>query len=252
MDALKLITFSVHKEGYKFIIIFAIATAALAMFSDFLGLVGIILTIWCVFFFRDPERVIPVEKNAIISPADGVVTIIDYGVEAPEDLGYGKKKFNKISVFLNVFNVHVNRVPVSGEVTKISYKPGKFLSANDANASNENERNSVIVKTQSGKEVIFVQVAGLVARRIISDLEEGQKVNAGDRYGIIRFGSRADIYLSEDEEINVMLGQTMIGGETILARLGKASEKKLIKKTVGQKEEVVSKAVNKESVKKKS
>ncbi len=219
LDALKLVTFAIHKEGYKFIIIFALVTALFALLSNSLGLIGLVATLWCIFFFRDPERVIPVEENVIISPADGVVTRVEYGVTAPDDLGYGNKKFNKISVFLNVFNVHVNRVPVGGAVTKISYKPGKFLSANAAEASEENERNSVVVKTANGVEIIFVQVAGLVARRIISDLKEGQTVQIGDRYGIIRFGSRADIYLPEDIAIKSLVGQTMIGGETIIAKL---------------------------------
>lgn len=219
LDAVKMVTFPIHKEGYKFILIFALVTALVAMLSNFLGLIGLVATLWCIFFFRDPERITPISESAIISPADGVVTRVDYGVEAPSDLGFGNKKFNKISVFLNVFDVHVNRVPVSGTVSKVSYKPGKFLSANADEASEENERNAVVVKTDGGEEVVFVQVAGLIARRIVSDLKEGQKVTAGDRYGIIRFGSRADMYLSEDVEIKVLIGQTMIGGETILANL---------------------------------
>jgi phosphatidylserine decarboxylase len=218
-DALKLVSFAIHKEGYKFILIFALATVVLALLSNSLGLIGLVATLWCIFFFRDPERIIPVEENVIVSPADGVVTRVEYGVEAPQDLGYGNKKFNKISVFLNVFNVHVNRVPVSGTVTKVSYAPGKFLSANVDEASSENERNSVVVKTANKVEIIFVQVAGLVARRIISDLKEGQEVTIGERYGIIRFGSRADIYLPENITIKSLVGQTMIGGETIIAKL---------------------------------
>ncbi len=219
LDALKLVTFPIHKEGYKFIFIFAIATAILALLSNFLGLIGLVATLWCIFFFRDPERFVPLEDNVITSPADGVVTRVEYGAEAPEELGYGKTKFNKISIFLNVFNVHVNRVPLSGEVTKIMYRPGKFLSANAEDASVENERNSVVVKNSSGTEIIFVQVAGLVARRIISDLKEGQEVVAGQRYGIIRFGSRADLYFPENVEIKSLLGQTMVGGETIIAKI---------------------------------
>jgi phosphatidylserine decarboxylase len=219
LDALKLVTFAIHKEGYKFIIIFALITALLALLSNSLGLIGLVATLWCVFFFRDPERIIPIEENIIVSPADGIVTRVEYGVEAPEDLGYGSKKFNKISVFLNVFNVHVNRIPVGGAVVKVSYKPGKFLSANVDEASAENERNSAVVKTADGREIIFVQVAGLVARRIVSQLKEGQEVKIGDRYGIIRFGSRADIYLPEDVSIKSLVGQTMIGGETIIAKL---------------------------------
>ena len=219
LEALKLVTFSIHKEGYKFIIIFALITSVLAILSNTLGLIGLVATLWCVFFFRDPERVAPIEENAVISPADGIVTQVDFGVEAPQDLGFGNKKFNKITVFLNVFNVHVNRVPASGIITKVSYKPGKFLSANANEASEENERNSVVVKTQNSDEIIFVQIAGLVARRIISDIREGQEVKAGDRYGIIRFGSRADIYLPENFSIKSLVGQTMIGGETIIAKL---------------------------------
>ena len=219
LDALKMVTFPIHKEGFKFIFIFALVAIILALLNNVLGLIGLVLTLWCIFFFRDPERVIPVEENTVISPADGVVTLVEYGVEAPEDLGYGKQKFNKISVFLNVFNVHVNRVPIGGTITKISYKPGKFLSANASDASAENERNSAVVKLDNGKEIIFVQVAGLVARRIISDLKEGQKVATGDRYGIIRFGSRADIYLPENVAVKCLVGQTKIGGETIVAKL---------------------------------
>ena len=219
LDALKLVLFPIHKEGHKFILIFALATIILALVSTKLGLIGLVLTLWCIFFFRDPARVIPVEEGVIVSPADGVVTRVEYSVSAPEDLGYGNQKFNKISVFLNVFNVHVNRVPASGKVVKVNYKPGKFLSANVDEASQENERNSVVVKMPNDQEIIFVQVAGLVARRIVSDLQENQEVTIGDRYGIIRFGSRADIYLPEDVAIKSLVGQTMIGGETIIAKL---------------------------------
>lgn len=218
-DALKLALFPIHKEGHKFILIFAIVTIILALMNDTLGLIGLVLTLWCIFFFRDPERVVPSDEDAIISPADGVVTKIEEGVRAPEDLGYGDQKWNKMSVFLNVFNVHVNRTPVAGTVTKVSYKAGKFLSANAEDASEQNERNSVVIKTEKGDEIIFVQVAGLVARRIVSDIKEGQKVKAGDRYGIIRFGSRADLYFPANVEIKSLLGQVMIGGETIIARI---------------------------------
>jgi phosphatidylserine decarboxylase len=219
IDALKLASFPIHKEGYKFIIIFALVTIVIALVSSKLGLIGLVLTLWCIFFFRDPERVIPTEEKIIVSPADGIVTLVEQGVSAPDDLGFGDKKWNKISVFLNVFNVHVNRTPVAGTITKVSYKSGKFLSANVAEASSENERNSVVVKAADGTEIIFVQVAGLVARRIVSDIKEGQEVKAGDRYGIIRFGSRADLYFPDNVEIKALVGQTMIGGETIIAKL---------------------------------
>jgi len=219
IDLLKMVSFPIHKEGYKFILIFGLATIILALLSDTIGLIGLVLTAWCIFFFRDPERIIPVEDKVIVSPADGVVTRVDYGVEAPAEVGWGNKKVNKISIFLNVFNVHVNRAPIAGTITKVIYTPGKFLSANLDEASIENERNIAVVKTKDGTEIAFVQVAGLVARRIVSDLKEGQSVKTGDRYGIIRFGSRADLYFPEDIEIKVLIGQTMIGGESIIAKM---------------------------------
>lgn len=218
IDALKMASFPIHKEGFKFILIFALITICIGLLSHTLGLIGLVLTLWCIFFFRDPERVIPNENKVIVSPADGVVTLIEHGVTAPDDLGFGDKKWTKMSVFLNVFNVHVNRVPVAGKITKVSYKPGKFLSANDSGASSENERNSIVLKTENGSEIICVQVAGLVARRIISEAKEGQEVKTGDRYGIIRFGSRTDLYFPENVEIKSLVGQTMIGGETVIAK----------------------------------
>lgn len=219
IDLLKMVSFPIHKEGYKFILIFGLATIILALFSDTVGLIGFVLTLWCIFFFRDPERVIPVEENVLVSPADGVVTRVEYGVEAPAEIGWTNKKVNKISIFLNVFNVHVNRAPIAGTITKVVYTPGKFLSANLDEASTDNERNIAVVKTKDGHEIAFAQVAGLVARRIVSDLKEGQSIKTGDRYGIIRFGSRADIYLPEDVKIKILIGQTMIGGESIIAKL---------------------------------
>ena len=208
----------VHKEGYIFIVVFAAISFLFSSFSSGLGTIGFIITAWCVYFFRNPERHTPILEDMIIAPADGVVQSV---VEAtpPAELGLGDKEMLRISIFLNVFNVHVNRVPFSGSVIKIIYKPGKFYSANAEEASFDNERNSVVIKTASGHEIIFVQVAGLVARRIISDLKEGQEVIAGQRYGIIRFGSRVDMYLPEDIEIQSLLGQTMIGGETVLAKI---------------------------------
>jgi len=218
-DALKLLSFPIHREGYKFIFIFAIATAILSLFGKTLGLVGLVATIWCIFFFRNPVRTTPIEEKIIVSPADGRVTKVEYGVEAPSDLGFKDKKWNKLSIFLNVFNVHVNRVPISGKITKINYRSGKFLSANVDEASTENERNSVVIKDSSDNDIVFVQVAGLVARRIVCDLKEGQEVKIGSEYGIIRFGSRLDVYFPENIEIKALVGQTMIGGETIIAKL---------------------------------
>ena len=219
IDLLKMVSFPIHKEGYKFILIFGLATIILALLSDFIGLIGLVLTLWCIFFFRDPERIIPVEKNVLVSPADGVVTGVDYNVLAPKEINFGDRKVNKITIFLNVFNVHVNRVPVAGKITKVVYTAGKFHSANLDEAGTENERNIAVVKTENGTEIAFAQVAGLVARRIISDLKEGQEVKTGDRYGIIRFGSRADIYMPENVEIKALVGQTMIGGESIIATI---------------------------------
>ncbi len=216
-DIIKLVSFPIHKEGYKFILIFALATIILLLISNFLGIIGIVLTLWCIFFFRDPERIIPIDENVLVSPADGVVTRVEYGIEPPIEAGFSSKKVNKISVFLNVFNVHVNRVPISGTIEDVIYTPGKFYSANLDEASTENERSLAILKTEDGKRIVFAQVAGLVARRIVSDLKKGQIVKTGDRYGIIRFGSRADIYLEEDIQIKALIGQTMIGGETIIA-----------------------------------
>ncbi|MFT6332371.1 MAG: phosphatidylserine decarboxylase [Lentimonas sp.] len=220
-DLAKVVLVPIHKEGIKFILIFAFVTIILALLSDALGLIGLVLTLWCIFFFRDPERFTPVNEKLIISPADGIVNSIEENTTPPEELELKGEDWTKISVFLNVFNVHVNRTPISGKVTKVAYREGKFLSANLAEASNENERNSVVVKTKGkgGKEIVFVQVAGLVARRIVSDLKEGDEVVAGQRYGIIRFGSRADIYLPKDVEVKALIGQTMTGGETVIAEI---------------------------------
>lgn len=208
----------IHKEGHPFIFIFAAVSLVAGLMVDSLGWIGSIATLWCVYFFRDPERITPSDDRLVISPADGLIQKIEKAAPPPE-LGLGDGELTRISIFLNVFNVHVNRVPVSGEVTELNYRPGKFLSANLDKASVENERQAVVVKTQDGKQVVFVQIAGLVARRIVCNLKEGQAVVAGERYGIIRFGSRADIYLPEGVNPMVIVGQTAIGGETILADL---------------------------------
>jgi phosphatidylserine decarboxylase len=218
-DLLKVVFVPIHKEGFKFILIFAIVTIILSLMSNTLGTIGLVLTLWCVFFFRDPERFTPQGANLIISPADGVINLVEQNATPPAELGLANNDWTKISVFLNVFNVHVNRAPIAGTITKVNYKPGKFFSANLEEASAENERNSAVVKTKDGKQIVFVQVAGLVARRIVSDLKEGQEVQAGDRYGIIRFGSRADIYLPKTAQVKVLVGQTMVGGETVIGEL---------------------------------
>lgn len=219
-DILKVILVPIHVEGVKFILIFALVTVILSMMSSTLGMIGVVLTLWCVFFFRDPPRVTPNGENLVISSGDGVVTAVERSTNAPRELMMPNDvKWTKVSIFLNVFNVHVNRVPISGKITKLNYQKGKFLSASFDGASLENERQTAVVKTAKDQEIIFAQVAGLVARRIVCDLREGQEVKAGEKYGIIRFGSRVDIYLPNDAEIKAMVGQTMIGGETVIAQL---------------------------------
>ena len=214
----KTILIPIHKEGFKFITIFALATAIITMVSSDLGLIALIATIWCIFFFRDPKRFTPQEQNLIVSPADGIINDIDEHATPPAELGLAEdSNWTKISIFLNVFNVHVNYIPAFGKIVKLNYKKGKFLSANLKEASLENERQMILLEGKNQEKIIFVQVAGLVARRIICDLKEGQEVSAGEKFGIIRFGSRVDIYLPRTAKIKALLGQTMIGAETIIA-----------------------------------
>jgi len=205
----------IHREGYVFITISCIVTLLLMWVG--LGFVGVIVTAWMVYFFRDPVRTVPIGEGVVVSPADGMVSAVEFGLHAPEELGLEHKKFNRISIFLNVFDVHVNRIPVAGTVTAIHYRPGKFLSADLDKASADNERNSLAIKTLAGETIVCVQIAGLVARRIVCEINEHQLVETGDRYGIIRFGSRVDVYLPDDIQPQVAVGQRMVGGETILA-----------------------------------
>jgi phosphatidylserine decarboxylase len=207
-----------HKEGYIFVIIFLVVTILLFTFSNTLGFIGVILSLWCAFFFRDPARIVPVGDNLIVSPADGMVQKIAEAAP-PKSLGMGDKPRTRVSIFLNVFNVHVNRVPASGVIKKLHYFPGKFFNASLDKASEFNERQEVLMETKNGKEIAFSQIAGLIARRIVCDLENGQKVKSGERFGIIRFGSRMDVYLPEGTKPLVTVGQTMIGGESIIADL---------------------------------
>lgn len=208
----------IHKEGQPFVFIFAAVSLVMGLIYSPFGWIGAILTLWCIYFFRDPARVVPIGDNFVVSPADGLIQKIEKAAP-PAELGLGDNEVTRISIFLNVFDVHVNRNPLSGEVIQLNYRPGKFLSANLDKASAENERQSVVVRTDSGQEIVYVQIAGLVARRIVCDLTEGQKVTGGSRFGIIRFGSRADIYLPAGVEPLVIVGQRAIGGETILADL---------------------------------
>jgi len=208
----------IHRAGWPFIALFIGITFILMLFSKILGLLGLVLTGWCIYFFRNPRRVTPLGNGLIISPADGIITKIEKA-SSPKELKWGKKSLNRISIFLNVFDVHVNRIPVDGIITKVHYHPGKFFNASLDKASDHNERNSLLIKTSSGQEILVVQIAGLIARRILCDAYNEQEVKAGETYGIIRFGSRVDLYLPEGVNPQVVEGQRMIGGETILADL---------------------------------
>jgi len=212
---LKSVFVPVHRAGWPFITLFAVATVALWLLFEPLGVVGCILTLWCVYFFRDPDRVTPVRDGLIISPADGVVQMIDRAAPPPE-LEMGDNPLNRVAVFMNVFNVHVNRAPIGGTITGASYRPGKFLNASLDKGSEFNERQSLKVRTDDGTEVAFVQIAGLVARRILCDVRDGDTVRAGQRFGMIRFGSRVDIYMPDQVEPLVSVGQTAVAGETVI------------------------------------
>ena len=205
-----------HKEGYRFLAIAAAITFILLLISNFLGIISLILTIWVYYFFRDPERFTIQDENYLISPADGVISQI-IEVDGPKELGLEKKKYTRVSIFMNVFNCHVNRIPISGKINKIFYKPGKYINASLDKASEENERNYISVKSSTGQEIILVQIAGLIARRIVCEVKENEDIKQGDRFGIIRFGSRVDLYF-ENFELMVKLNQQTIAGETILAK----------------------------------
>ena len=206
----------IHAEGYKFLVIAAVITIVFYSFSDFLGLIGLVLTIWVYYFFRDPERVIIENDNYLVSPADGEIIKVEE-VDGPKELGFENKKFKKISIFMNIFDCHVNRTPCAGKIEEILYKPGKFLNASLDKASEDNERNYFKIKDPQNNDVIVVQIAGLVARRIVCEANKEQELNQGDRIGMIRFGSRADVYYENYESL-VKVGQKAISGETLLAK----------------------------------
>lgn len=217
MKATDAVLTPIHKEGHTHIAVFFVIAVALFYFvSEPLGWIGLVLTAWCVYFFRDPERVVPDAKAVLVSPADGTVSAVTE-IAPPAELGMGDKPCTRISIFLSVFNVHVNRVPAAGTITGLAYVNGKYLNAAAAEAGEENERQLVRMTTEDGHDIAFAQVAGLVARRILCDLKEGDVVERGARFGLIRFGSRTDIYLPSGLECTVKPGQTMIGGETIIA-----------------------------------
>ncbi len=207
-----------HPEGRRFVAIFAGLTLLLFLLWEPLGWIGVGLTVWCYYFFRDPKRSVPDRAGLIVSPADGVVSLIEPAAPPPE-LGMGDTPLTRVSVFMSVFNCHVNRAPISGRIEKMVYRPGKFLNASLDKASEDNERNSLVIVMEDGRKLAVVQIAGLVARRIVPFVREGNSLLTGERFGLIRFGSRLDVYLPEGVEPQVALGQTMIAGESIIADL---------------------------------
>ena len=207
-----------HREGRRFVGIFAGVTVALFWLWPPLGWIGVILTIWCYYFFRDAKRAVPQDPMLILSPADGVVSLIERAAP-PAELGLGEAPLLRVSVFMSVFNCHVNRAPVAGKITAIAYRPGKFVSASLDKASTDNERNGLAIEMADGRHLGVVQIAGLVARRIVCFTKVGQTLRAGERFGLIRFGSRLDVYLPEGVAPLACLGQTMIGGESVIASL---------------------------------
>ena len=206
----------IHSEGYKFLAIAIIVTIFLYFLSTFLGLVGLVLSIWVYYFFRDPERISINDENYLTSPADGEVLMV-HEVDGPKELGLEDRKFTKISIFMNVFDCHVNRTPCEGKISEILYKPGKFLNASLDKASEDNERNYYKITNTHGEEIIVVQIAGLIARRIVCESSKDQQLQQGERIGMIRFGSRADVYFENYESL-VKVGQKTIAGETLLAK----------------------------------
>ena len=205
-----------HKEGYRFLAIAAAITFILLLISKFFGLISFVASIWVYYFFRDPERISINDENYLLSPADGIISQIKES-RGPSELGLENKKFTRVSIFMNAFNCHVNRVPSSGKIDKIFYKPGKYLNASLDKASDENERNYLKMTNTNGDHLILAQIAGLIARRIVCEARENDEVRQGDRFGIIRFGSRVDLYF-ENYKIMVKENQKMIAGETIIAK----------------------------------
>ena len=205
-----------HREGYRFLAIAAVVTFILLLISKILGLVGAVITIWVYYFFRDPERYPIKDENYLVSPADGKITQV-VEIEGPKELGLEGKKFTRVSIFMDVLCCHVNRVPYTGKIDQIFYKPGKYINATLDKASEDNERNYVKLANSNGEEIILVQIAGMIARRIVCDVKEGDTVNQGDRFGIIRFGSKVDIYF-QNYNLLVCKGQNTVAGETLLAK----------------------------------
>ena len=215
-----------HPEGRKFVGLAAALTLVLFLIWEPLGWLGTGLTVWVYYFFRDPRRAVPAGEGLIVSPADGVVSLIEPAVP-PVELALGSHPLTRVSVFMSVFNCHVNRAPIGGTITKVAYRPGKFLNASLDKASEDNERNGLVIDLPDGRRIGVVQIAGLVARRILCFVAEGQGLRTGERFGLIRFGSRLDVYLPDGVEPQVALGQTMIAGETVIAVLGTTLPRRL-------------------------
>ena len=205
-----------HREGYKFVTISAVVTFILLLINNYLGIIGLLITIWVYYFFRDPERFPINDENYLLSPADGIISQITE-INGPSEVGLEKKKYTRVSIFMNVFNCHVNRVPCSGKITQIFYKPGKYINASLDKASEENERNYVKMVNSNEEELIVVQVAGLIARRIFCEIKENDEIKQGDKFGMIRFGSRVDLYF-DNYQLMFKKNQKTIGVETIIAR----------------------------------
>ena len=208
-----------HPEGYKFVAAFAAVTLVLFWIWDPLGWLGLGLTVWCYYFFRDPKRAVPQNAGLLVSPADGVVSLIEHAVP-PAELGLGPEALVRVSVFMSVFNCHVNRAPIAGRITAVADRPGTFVNASLDKASTDNESNALAIEMADGRTIAVVQIAGLVARRIMCWKKPGDSVRTGERFGLIRFGSRLDVYLPAGVEPQVVLGQTMVAGETVIALIG--------------------------------
>ena len=222
---LKTVFVPINKAGWPFIFLFTAITVALAFLWKPLGWVGLILTIWCIYFFRDPPRVTPTRDHLVVSPADGSVLKIVKAVP-PKEIELGNNPLNCISIFMNVFDVHVNRIPVAGKITRVAYNPGKFVNASLDKASEYNERQCIRITTNEGLKIGVIQIAGLIARRIKCDVSINEMVNTGERYGLIRFGSRVDVYLPSETNVLVAVGQIMVAGETVIADLGSQEEQR--------------------------
>ncbi len=224
LDSIMSVVVPIHSDGHKFVGIGVVVTLiAFFLLPSVLFWIFLILTFYVAYFFRDPDRVVPQREGLIIAPADGLVSAIEDVVPPPE-LGFGDQRMTRISIFLNVFNVHINRTPVAGEIIRVKYIEGLFLNADLDKASQDNERNSLVIETRSGDEIGVVQIAGLIARRIVSFVKEGDRLGAGERFGLIRFGSRTDVYFPLGKAVLVSEGQVMVGGETVLADLKQVEE----------------------------